>query len=104
MLRHSDVVVTVWKHQQLIGFGRASSDGVFRAVLWDIVVARPQQGRGLGQAIVNTLLTSPKLRDVEKVYLMTTNSAGFYCRMGFASTHRQHLLVRRQKSSANPNN
>ncbi|QPN65106.1 GNAT family N-acetyltransferase [Synechococcus sp. CBW1004] len=93
MLRRSDVAVTAWSRQQLIGFGRASSDGTFRAVLWDVVVAAPHQGQGLGHRIVTELLHCPEVRDAEKVYLMTTNSAGFYRRLGFDSTHRQHLLV-----------
>lgn len=93
MLSGSDVAVTAWQDQQLIGFGRASSDGAFRAVLWDVVVAAPQQGQGLGHRIVTELLRSPEVRQVERVYLMTTNSAGFYRRLGFDNTHRQHLLV-----------
>lgn len=93
MLRLSDVVVTAWSKQQLIGFGRASSDGTFRAVLWDVVVAAPHQGQGLGHRIVTELLRCPEVREAERVYLMTTNSAGFYRRLGFESTHRQHLLV-----------
>ena len=34
--------------QGLVGFGRATSDGFSRAVLWDIVVAGDLQGHGLG--------------------------------------------------------
>lgn len=93
MLRCSDVAVTAWLGAELIGFGRASSDGVFRAVLWDVVVAGPQQGQGLGQRIVSELLHCPPVCQVERVYLMTTNSAGFYRKLGFDNSHRQHLLV-----------
>ena len=39
MLSKSDVIVSVWKGSVLIGFGRATSDLVFRAVLWDIDIA-----------------------------------------------------------------
>ena len=93
MLRRSDVAISAWQGRELIGFGRATSDGVFRAVLWDVVVAAPLQGQGLGQRIVAELLQCPAVRQVERVYLMTTNSAGFYRRLGFDNSHRQHLLV-----------
>ena len=39
MLAGSNVVVSLWRGKRLVGFGRASSDGIHRAVLWDIVVA-----------------------------------------------------------------
>jgi ribosomal protein S18 acetylase RimI-like enzyme len=93
MLRGSQAAVSAWQGSQLVGFGRATSDGVFRAVLWDVVVAAPQQGQGLGRRLVAELLRTPAVRGVERVYLMTTNSAGFYRRLGFDDTHRQHLLV-----------
>lgn len=93
MLCGSEAIVSAWQGTRLVGFGRATSDGVFRAVLWDVVVAGPQQGRGLGRRIVAELLRMQAVRSVERVYLMTTNSAGFYRRLGFENTHRQHLLV-----------
>ena len=59
MLSGSQVVVSAWRGKELVGFGRATSDGVFRAVLWDVVVAEAQQGRGLGRRLVEELLASP---------------------------------------------
>ena len=94
MLTGSPVVVSLWRGKRLVGFGRASSDGIHRAVLWDIVVAGDLQGRGLGRQVVEALLDSPKLRHVERVYLMTTNSAGFYRQLGFNSAEPQQLLIR----------
>ena len=99
MLRGSPVVVTLWRGKRLVGFGRASSDGIHRAVLWDIVVAGDLQGRGLGRQVVEALLDSPRLRNVERVYLMTTKSAGFYRQLGFSSADPQQLLIRSSEAS-----
>ena len=99
MLAGSNVVVSLWRGKRLVGFGRASSDGIHRAVLWDIVVAGDLQGRGLGRQVVEALLDSPALRDVERLYLMTTNSAGFYQQLGFTSAEPQQLLIRKSKTS-----
>ena len=96
MLKGSQVVVSLWRGKRMVGFGRASSDGIYRAVLWDVVVAGDLQGRGLGRRVVEALLASPKLREVERVYLMTTNSNGFYEQMGFSNVSSQHLLIRKQ--------
>jgi ribosomal protein S18 acetylase RimI-like enzyme len=97
MLRHSQAVVSVWRGRKLVGFGRATSDGVFRAVLWDVVVAGEHQGEGLGRRIVEALLRSPAVERAERVYLMTTNSSGFYRRLGFNDDHGQELLLRAER-------
>ena len=96
MLKGSQVVVSLWRGKRMVGFGRASSDGIYRAVLWDVVVAGDLQGRGLGRRVVEALLASPKLREVERVYLMTTNSSGFYQQLGFEPASPQQLLIRKQ--------
>ncbi len=94
MLTGSQAVVSAWQDRQLVGFGRATSDGVFRAVLWDVVVAGEHQGQGLGRRIVEALLQEPALQGAERVYLMTTNSAGFYEQLGFETVERQRLMLR----------
>ncbi|MFM8524535.1 MAG: GNAT family N-acetyltransferase [Cyanobacteriota bacterium] len=94
MLNGSQAIVSAWRGQELVGFGRATSDGIFRAVLWDVVVAKPLQGRGLGRQLVEALLRHRLVAAVERVYLMTTNSAGFYQRLGFEEEHGQRLLLK----------
>jgi len=92
MLSRSDVVVSVWKDTTLIGFGRATTDKVYRAVLWDIVVDKKHQKFGIGKNIVKSLLTNQLILKVEKVYLMTTNFAEFYSKMGFKFEKNQNLM------------
>ncbi len=93
MLSHSTVVVSLWHHNQLIGFGRATSDLVFRAVLWDVVIASDRQGLGLGKLIIEAILTNKKIKSVERIYLMTTNSSEFYKQFGFKLNNKQSLLI-----------
>ena len=99
MLAGSTAVVSLWRGKRLVGFGRASSDGIHRAVLWDIVVAGDLQGRGLGKQVVEALLEMPALQQVERIYLMTTKSAGFYQQLNFRSAEPQQLLIRLDQSS-----
>ena len=96
MLAGSQAVIRAWQDSRLVGFGRATSDGVFRAVLWDVVVAGEHQGRGLGRRIVEALLQDPALQGVERTYLMTTNSSGFYEQLGFTTVERQRLMLRQK--------
>ncbi len=102
LLAGSTAVVTLWRGKRLVGFGRATSDGLCRAVLWDVVVAGDLQGRGLGRQVVEALLLAPGVRNVERVYLMTTNSAGFYRQLGFRDAAPQVLLIKAGSPSASP--
>ena len=93
MLANSSVVISLWHKNRLIGFGRATSDLVFRAVIWDVVIALDSQGLGMGKLIIESLLSNKKIKSVEKVYLMTTNSAEFYQQLGFKINNNQTLLI-----------
>ena len=93
LLSKSPVVISLWRNKRMVGFGRATSDGIYRAVLWDIIVAGDLQGMGLGRQVVDALLASPPLRSVERIYLMTTNSSEFYLQLGFKKVHGQELLM-----------
>jgi ribosomal protein S18 acetylase RimI-like enzyme len=94
MLSGSQVVVSAWQGSTLVGFGRATSDGVFRAVLWDVVVAEDQQGVGVGRRLVEALLASPEVAAAERIYLMTTTGEGFYEKMGFSRVDSQRLMLK----------
>ena len=98
LLAGSTAVITVWKNKEIIGFGRATSDGIYRAVLWDIIVADELQRQGLGRKVVEALLDSPKINKVERVYLMTTNSSEFYRQLGFENCAKQNLFIRSSKN------
>ena len=93
MLAKSSVVISLWEKERLVGFGRATSDEIFRAVFWDIVVANDLQGTGLGRTVVETLLEAPEIKNVQRVYLMTTNCSDFYKQMGFKIVDAQKLLL-----------
>lgn len=80
---HSCPVASVWDGDRLIGFARATSDGVYRATIWDVVVHPDYQGAGLGRKLVETVLMHPHVNRVERVYLMTTKQQAFYERIGF---------------------
>lgn len=103
-IENSEPVVTVWDYEQMIGFARATSDGIYRASIWDVVIHPNYQGSGLGRKLVQTVLSHPKMCRVERVYLMTTHQQKFYERIGFeynSSTtmvlHNQPLEINRQK-------
>ena len=66
-LGNSDVVISIWFDNEIVGFGRALSDGVFRGVLWDIVIDKDHQGKGYGKLIVSNLLNAKMLKNTRKI-------------------------------------
>ena len=97
-LANSDVVVSLWSNDKILGFGRALSDGTYRSVLWDIVIDHNYQGKGYGKLIVNSLLESKRIKQSEKIYLMTSNQKDFYCQIGFDEVSSQNLLIKKYKN------
>ena len=67
-LANSDVVISIWVGNEIVGFGRALTDGVYRGVLWDIVIDQNHQGKGYGTLIIENLLSSKKVQNTKKLY------------------------------------
>lgn len=79
----SEPVISVWDENNTIGFARATSDGVYRATIWDVIIDPDYQRLGLGRKLVETVLDYPCMKRVERIYLSTTHQQNFYERLGF---------------------
>ena len=99
-LANSDVIVSLWSNKNILGFGRALSDGNYRSVLWDIVIDQNYQGKGYGKLIVNSLLESKMIKQSEKIYLMTSNQKDFYSQLGFEEVFSQNLLIKKHENQS----
>ena len=93
-LANSDVVISLWVGKEIVGFGRALTDGIYRGVLWDIVIDQKHHGKGFGSIIIKNLLSSKKIKNTKKLYLMTTNKKLFYSQFDFEEVSSQNLLIR----------
>ena len=97
-IANSNPVATVWDNERLIGFARATSDGVYRAGIWDVVIHPDYRGCGLGRKLVETILTHPMVNKVERVYLTTTNQQSFYERIGFKANSTTTMVLYNNRS------
>ena len=93
---NSEPVVTVWDGSRAIGFARATSDGIYRATIWDVAIHPDYQGAGLGRQLVQTVLSHPRMCRVERVYLMTTYKQSFYERIGFQKNASTTMVLENQ--------
>lgn len=95
-IANSNPVITVWDRSCLIGHARATSDVVYRATIWDVVIAPEYRGTGLGRKLVQTVLAHPRVCHVERVYLMTTHQQPFYEHIGFTPNDTTTMVLHNQ--------
>ena len=92
-ISNSEPVISVWDKTKLIGFARATSDGIYRANIWDVVIHPDYRQLGLGTKLVESILSHPRLNQVEKVYLMTTHQEHFYQKIGFSPNETTTMVI-----------
>lgn len=89
-MRASTVIVGAFDRTgRLVATARALSDGTRAAWVGDVCVARDWRGRGLGLAVVRTLLDHRLVRDADRVRLNTRDAMALYARLGFVETARE---------------
>jgi len=82
MLKNLTVFVTVRENSKLIGFGRAISDGIYRALVDDIIVDGSYQKQGIGRMVIENILK--QLNGIDEIFLNTKPDLEvFYKKFGF---------------------
>jgi GNAT superfamily N-acetyltransferase len=98
MLTGSDVVVSVMHRQsgRLVGFTRALTDGVYVAVVLDVIVEPDARGSGLGALLLDAIIGHPRLAGVRSIELVCQpDLMPFYRRWGFTEQVGRSRLMRR---------
>ena len=97
MLAHTDLAISAWDGDRLVGFGRVLTDYVYRASIWDVIVHPDYQGREIGTDIVQQILHHPDLKQVELFWLCTRDKQAFYEKLGFSSNEQTGMVWAREK-------
>jgi GNAT superfamily N-acetyltransferase len=81
---HSWFLVAAYDQNKLVGTGRIISDGVFHALIVDVIVDPDYRRRGLGTVIMRRLLERCRASQVRDVQLFSARGkVPFYSRLGF---------------------
>ena len=77
----SHTTVFVYHANRLIGFGRAISDGVYQAAIYDCAVLPEFQRKGIGTTIMKNIL--PRISHCNVILYASPGKEGFYQTHGF---------------------
>lgn len=87
-LEHTESLLWIQysKTQRPVAFARATGDGVFNAIIWDVVVDPSFQGIGLGKAVMERLLDELSSKGICNIALYSEPRVlGFYRPLGFVA-------------------
>jgi ribosomal protein S18 acetylase RimI-like enzyme len=84
IIEGSHCFVVAEKEGEIIGMGRAISDGVCDAYIQDVTVRAAERGRGIGRAIVERIVDRLKSDGIRWIGLVAArDSDGLYRKAGF---------------------
>lgn len=93
MIRNTAVNVGLQHDNTLIAYARALSDGTYKAIIEDVVVAPQHRRHGHGHTLMSLIMQAPNVRNVEEVELYCAPElAPFYAQHGVTIIHNQHLM------------
>jgi|ERR1019366_1624297 GNAT superfamily N-acetyltransferase len=85
-VRCSWYLIAAYDRDRLVAPGRVISDGVFHALIVDVIVSPEYQEQGLGSSIMRRLLERCREGHIRDVQLFCARGkANFYGRLGFVS-------------------
>lgn len=81
---NSSFYLSAYDGDQLVGFGRVLSDGCMHAMIFDLIIIPPYQGRGIGSEILTKLVEKCLSMGIGDIQLFSAKGkAGFYEKHGF---------------------
>lgn len=97
MIKNSNLVVTCWDEEKLVGIARSVTDFHFSCYLSDIAVDQSYQGQGIGKKLVDE--TVRRLGDSCSVILLSAPGAvDYYPKIGFEK-HPQAWVLSPKKEA-----
>jgi GNAT superfamily N-acetyltransferase len=100
MLAASDLVFALGHRpdDRLVGFARVLTDGVYLALVLDVLVAPAARGSGVGAMLIDAVVRHPRLATVHSVELVCQPELfPFYRRWGFTEQVGRSTLMRRAR-------
>lgn len=84
-------LITAYKENSIVGFGRIISDGILHALIVDMIVDPGFQSRGIGTVILKSLIDRCKRSNIRDIQL--------FCARGKTEFYKKNGFVVRQATS-----
>jgi len=95
MYANSNLVVTAWVNDQLVGIARSLTDFCYCCYLSDLAVRKDYQKHGIGKQLIN--LTREKIGPKTTLLLLSAPSAmEYYPKIGFRKVENGFIIDRTQ--------
>ncbi len=93
MFDNSNLIVTAWDKDVLVGVSRSITDWVWACYLSDLAVRQEYKKEGIGKQLIN--LTKEKVGDQSMVLLLSVPTAmEYYPRVGFVKQESSFIMNR----------
>lgn len=92
MLKSSNLIITAWDQEKLVGIARSLTDFSYVAYLSDLAVDSSYQKQGIGRQLINE--TRARLWPESKIVLLSAPKANdYYPKLGFEHNPRAWVLT-----------
>jgi len=93
MLAHSNLIITAWSGDELVGIARSVTDFHYACYLSDLAVSESYQKKGIGKRL--QVITQEQLKQHCKLILLAAPAANkYYKHIGFIKNERCWVLNR----------
>lgn len=93
MYDHSNLIVTAWHNDRLVGISRSITDWAWSCYLADLAIHTDYQNFGIGKKLVH--LTKEKVGEETMVLLLSVPTAmDYYPKIGFTKEDRAFTILR----------
>jgi predicted GNAT family N-acyltransferase len=94
-VQNSSLIFAFIESEQLVAFARVLTDGVFKAFLFDVIIAPQKRGQGLGTAMLHAIQNHALISKVKNLELYCVPELiPYYENLGFSSDVSPMRLMR----------
>ncbi|MBO0959711.1 GNAT family N-acetyltransferase [Neobacillus sp. MM2021_6] len=93
MIEHSDLLITAWDEQTLVGVARAVTDFSYCCYLSDLAVNKDYQKKGIGKELVR-LVQEQIGEEVTLLLLSAPTAMEYYPQIGFNKVENGFIMPR----------
>jgi ribosomal protein S18 acetylase RimI-like enzyme len=95
MFDNSNLIVTAWHNDRLVGVSRSITDWVWACYLSDLAVRQDYKKKGIGKHLIN--LTKEKVGNQSMVLLLSVpNAMEYYPKVGFKKQESSFIIDREE--------